>query len=591
MTDMVRKNYTYCNTPEKISQLVAASAEYADILSLSRERAEFSMAHFADRPDKLSGWAHDFVCPDCAAQLNFDIARPWDDGSEYTCPVCGKTVSGAVYDEAWVYYYRYDFAESLADVALQALLGDSKASEYIISYMDFYSEHYSSFPLHGTHAGKGCIMSQGLDEAVFAVNILRALKVADSLIPEYKKASWLKGLFMPLIEVLRPQINSIHNISCWMKTAIGMTGLYFKDDSLLEEALGGEYGIIKQIENGYTSDGIWYEGSLGYHFYTAECLTYFFSFYAEKECSDPLLDRLESIYTAPLTLSYNGHALCALNDGWYPLSMPVEQTAIAARIVDSSELKSFLRSSRRGSGVWRLLLDTECEDGITLMADTRLAVFHRSPYAILKGSVLAVSHMHQDVLSLRLPPYSDDIGTPGYAHPMTAKWYRTAQCHNTVLIDGQQPNEPIYSKLEKTVHGVKATAEEWKGVRWSRCAEYKDCVLYDTFRLESENTHDYTWFFHVTGELIASPEMADASLDGEAFTYFKDVKKICSNGDAALSFAQQDGKIFSVSISGDPSVSAYLAKTPGNPANRLRNTVVLRCREKSVSFKAEYTVE
>jgi len=588
---MVRQNYSYCNSPERILEMADASAEYADILKASRERAKLVMERFADRPERLSGWAHDFVCPDCAAQMTFDVSRSWEEGREYVCPVCGKTAKGRVYDEAWVYYYRLSFAERLVDVALQARMGDAGALDCILRYLDFYAGYYASFPLHGSHAGQGCIMSQSLDEAVFAVALLRALKVAGELIPADAKERWFEGLFMPLIEVLRPQINAIHNIPCWMEVAIGMTGLYFEKKELLDEALYSRYGIQNQIEQGYTADGIWYEGSMGYHFYTTECLTYFFSFYAEKHPDDRLLDRFERMYTSPLALSWNGHSLCALNDGWYPISMPTEQTNAAARILDAPALEGFLSTSERGGSVWRLLLDREVDDGITLMADTRLAVFRRSPYAILKGGVLTESHMHRDVLSLRIPPYSDDLGTPGYAHPLTAAWYRTALCHNTVLIDGEQPEKPIASEIRRTGDGVLAVAEAWKGVSWSRRLSKKGESLEDSFALASGEEHEYTWFFHAAGELIDRPEMTEATLDEEGFALFREVNRISAKESLTLSFLQSDGKRLTVYVPDAALYEIYLAKTPGNPANVMRNTLILVCKAREVVFEAEYTVK
>ena len=51
-------------------------------------------AHFDDRVERLSGWAHNFVCPDCASQLDFNPDMEYNPPHNlYTCPNCGKPLT------------------------------------------------------------------------------------------------------------------------------------------------------------------------------------------------------------------------------------------------------------------------------------------------------------------------------------------------------------------------------------------------------------------------------------------------------------------------------------------------------------------
>ena len=118
-------------------------------------------AHFDDRVERLSGWAHNFVCTDCASQLDFDPDMNYNPPHNvYTCPHCGKTAASTDHDEAWVYIYRQRYADYMEALAAAALDENPDAIPFMERYLDFYADHYAEFPVHGRWAGKGKIMGQ-----------------------------------------------------------------------------------------------------------------------------------------------------------------------------------------------------------------------------------------------------------------------------------------------------------------------------------------------------------------------------------------------------------------------------------------------
>ena len=226
----VRAGYTYCNTSEEI---LASASRREELLAQMRREADMAMAEFADRPEWISGWGHDFVCPRCAAQLEFDIhGTPYGDHSGYRCPVCGEMAYGIGYDDAWVYFYRYHYAKMAESVATCAAMGDGAALEFLIHYVDFYADNYEGLPYHtkrtpGGCAGMGKIMAQSLCEAVWALSVIRALSICRDLIGAEKKAEWYQKLFHPLCDIIIPQAKIIHNIPTWIMCAVGAVGIYF----------------------------------------------------------------------------------------------------------------------------------------------------------------------------------------------------------------------------------------------------------------------------------------------------------------------------------------------------------------------------
>ena len=261
---MVKSNYTFSNDVKTIKRLVKKAPEYANALERAREMAKFARETFADRVEWISGWGHNFCCPDCASQMIMDIKMPYNPPNVFTCPNCGKQASGIDYDEAWVYYYRSRYSGFLRECAVCALFGDKESLDFIIRYVDFYADNYDKFEVHGKHAGKGKVMEQALDEAVWTISVLTSLNTLGDLISEEKKAYWFEKLYRPMADLLIPQSNNIHNIPTWLKACIGVIGMYFKNDELLDHALNSEFGIRNQIAKGFTKDGIWYEGSMTY---------------------------------------------------------------------------------------------------------------------------------------------------------------------------------------------------------------------------------------------------------------------------------------------------------------------------------------
>jgi len=599
---MIRSGYRFSNPSDVIRRLIASDAHYAECWERVEKSAAFAMTHFDDHVEWLSGWGHDFNCPQCASQMQFNLLMPYAPPNTFTCPRCGATASGPAYDAAWVYYYRSHFGGMLLDVAVCALLGNEDALAFLIRYVDFYADHYAEFPVHGRHAGRGKVMEQGLDEAVWCIAILRALKPCEALIPEEKKRAWYEKFFRPLADLLLPQSNMIHNIPTWLKCAVGMIGLFYGDRELLEIAVESEFGIRNQVKKGFTADGFWRECSMTYHFYTVEALTNFFALYAESAPDDPLFAAFERMYTSPIALSHDGCSLPALNDGWYPASLRSASTLIfrAARISGDRSLAETARLLRERTGQnpppAMELFYTVAESDVVLLGATNLAVLRSPVFAILKSGVLEQSHMHQDYLSLRLPPFSEDLGTPGYAHPLVPTWYRRAPSHNCVCVDGGMPGGVFASHVEETENGVRAVMEEnaWPGIRRaSRTLTAEGDALADRTVFEAaEGEHVFDWIFHCDGEAAYSAEALERlpALDGgRGYEHFTEVTRRAADGAFTAAFTL-GGKTLTVAVEDAGDAEIFTARAPGNPADHLRHVLILRRRGQSASFAVTYSV-
>ena len=599
---------TYCNSAEEILHLAASNEVYAQALQKAKETDAFWRASFQDDAERLSGWFHNFVCPNCAMTFQQDYA--WRPGRTFVCPNCGAEASGQDLDEAWVYGYRYEAVLALTSSALvYRVYGDRGALDYIIRFLDFYADAYDSFPVHGAHAGKGKIMGQSLDEAVWAAAVMRALSVCGrENIPAEKLAAWRDKLFIPLAELVGRQANMIHNIPLWLQAARGLIALFYEDEALLDDALESEFGIRNQAKQGYTADGLWYELSLGYHYYATEALGEFVAAYACVRPQDELVGLLRRAYQAPMKLSPDGWILPSINDMGCPTTIAGRARAgtRACRVAPSAELSYQLRrimerEPERFISAETLLYASAAEEeaaaynppDVCLFPATCLAVMNKPMYALLKTGSLTKSHMHADALSVSIAPFSVDLGTPGYGHPMYGAYYRTSLCHNTILMDGRsQPFRPQNAALTAVHGGVSGRVKDlFDGVGGARTLTDDGGALRDVMEISSEDAHQFDWIFHSAGAARLPDGGRPSALKGgePSYDYLKDVMEY----DPAEGFEAEfslNGKTLTLRLPPETTRMGriYTALMPGSPANTYVTAVILRAEGTALRIEAVY---
>ena len=586
-------------TARQIRQLISSDETYyAPIAEQARKECRLLAQTFRDQPEWISGWGHQFACPECAAHLTFDYAMNFNPPNAFICPNCGREAVGQVFDEAWVYYYRLLTAEKLESVAVCALLGDQDALAFLERYFDFYAEHYEGFAIHGQ--GNGKVMPQVLDECVWCILLLRAYYPCRHLFAAEKKQYWYEKLFLPVAELVNaPEIQtSVHNHVLWHKSAAGSVAVCFEDEAFLDEILHGRLGIRELVEKGFTADGLWHEGSPLYHYYALEAFTGFCQFFAEKHADDPLIKTLEFTHLSALKLSPDQWSIPSINDGWYPLPLSrfADQFHRAAMASGSDALQTQLerirqRSPEAVSTPASLLID-RVPAGVELWKSTNLAIFRQPVFAILKSGVLVRSHKHRDNLSVSLPPFSNDLGTPGYGHPLYKGWYQLAASHNTIAVDGDQPPFVIPTHVEECGEGVRAVVDGgWDGVvSAQRTVTPGEDMLYDRTEVVCDGERTIDWLFHAEGEAVFCAEPGEAAELGAypGYEHLSDVRRIACD-ELTVTFTLNGKKL--TLAANTAGMQVFAAQSPGNPANVLRTSVILRVRADRAVFDVRYTLK
>ncbi len=585
-------------TKQAFLSLISSDEEYyAPILEKAKKESEELISTFYDKKELIAGWGHNFVCTQCGAKLIFDKALKDPRGASFTCFACKRAASGKKLEEAWVFYMRNYSSLSLRSAAVCAVLGDKNAADFIQRYLDFYAENYKYYEIHGEHgSNNGRLMAQILDESVWASHVSFALYACRSLFPKEKMAYWYELLFEPLVDltdVPRDGRVFIHNHMIWHKCAVGAIALAFDKKELLSHALDDASGVRQQLQMGLTEDGFWFECSTNYHYYAMQALGEFCALFANEYPSDSLNDVFEKAMLAPLKLSHDGKSLPSLNDGWYPLvidsyrelflyayaSKPSGKigavlNAIEERDLDAfkTPLSLFFDKPKRSSSAPSIL-----DAPIELLPATRLAVIREPVFAVLKAGVLEEWHKHNDMLSLVLPPFSDDLGTCAYGHPLYTGFYAQAVSHNTVTVNGSQPSEVLPTRIEPIENGVRAVIEGgWDGVKSAERSLYRsEGRLIDVCEVVCDEARVIDWIFHTDGDVTLpskpTKEITLGKLSG--YEYLTDARsltcdeltlKIKKNDENLTLYAKTEG------------FEVIVAKSPSNPANKTRTTLILR---------------
>ncbi len=502
------------------------------------------------------------------------------------------------YFNAWVYQYRFNFASELDNIIICAYAGNEEAVSFLTQFVDFYADRYADFAVHGDHAGKGKIMGQSLDEAVWGIFVVRCINLCRRFISEKTMEKWFDKLFAPMVRLLLPQGESVQNISVWIQACVGMIGITFNRPELIEKALHGGHGLYEQLERGLTKDFIWHEGSFHYHYYLLDALTYFCELYSGSAPNSQLVLLLEKMYDSVMPAVYDGYHILAVNDSWYPVTLKdyALQIIRAAAITRNTRLLEMAGNIRyRFPEIFRepgtLLYETRLTNNYRFLFDNHMVMLSNPFLLFLKSGSCTVSHSHKDMFSINIPPFLLDLGTTGYGSPMNDFWFRASLAHNSISIDGRQPDPLVNTTIRETDHGVEAFTEDWPGIdSVSRSLTVEGLFVKDCTEIHASTEHIYEWTFHSEDEVDCNLAGKPAELTGgAAYRYFYNTCKLDFSKDLTVSYKDKNGHVLTVTVPYNPGIEIYTAQTPGNPANTMRNTILCRAKGKNVKFVIFYS--
>lgn len=581
---------------------------------------------FSDSAGRLSRWGHYYFCDDDGGRLVFDLKSP----HKHQCRVCGKVFEGEILDGVWNYFYR-NKAVIMAQVAavIYKATKERKYFHYAVEVMTFYANHYHEFPLHNKENkhgnsyddmpwGCGRMMPQGLNESIVALRFVQTIEILrGELDREFLDAMYHK-LFREMFGLLAPQATRIHNISCWNLSAIGVMGLAFRDQEMIDFAFKSEYHIRRQLAEGVTQDYFWYEGSIHYNFFLLEGISYLFLF--SKIYNYEFGGRAGEIFRKMLVQAYHyafdNHYLPNPNDGWPNLNLRtfsyIYHTAARA-LGEDSEVGNITKLIETANTVRTILPLSEpyyCNNRVCLEqllfnpdfdyqsvtpVKHKSCNFPKSNYVILRNEkwnafmkygLNGKSHAHPDIMNVELTydgcRISRDLSNAGYRARLCNEWHRKTLAHNTVCRNGADitsvaPGECLHYEAEK----VAAKASNvYEGIDYYRTMEIAGDVFSDDFMVTGGQEGIYDYVFHLEADfsltLAAEPEEASLGFADNGYQHILEIKKVRTGEKTVIIPAVSEKIALDITVELAGGQELYLLKTMDNPVNKIRNTILVR---------------
>lgn len=594
---------------------VKDNSVYQDMLHVMRQETDEFMKYFKDDPRFLSGWGHGYFCNEDGGRLVYDITKPF----EHKCSICGRTYNEFIYDSYFITMFRNEAVITALKAALLYNLYKEEAHLLAVkTIIGFYAENYEHFAVHAKEkincnlnhdvGGAGKIMPQGLNEAIVAIRFINALE----LVKDHLDKEWLtmlkEKLFTPMFDLLLPQKMHIHNIPVWINSAIGMMGLFFDEDKWIKEATTAPFHLYEQIKKGVTDSGFWYEGSIHYNFFALEGIMSFlvfarsYEFVLNEETEKTVLSMLEAAYH----YAFDNDIFPNPSDGWPNISLQTysyiyymgykvfgEKVLPYIKHIEATECErgklplSEPYYFQNKISLERVLFGPDaCELSAPKAAKRKSENFAGSNCAVLRNDTFNVflkyghqtkSHAHPDKMNVEImvknQVLTKDLSNSGYASKLCNGWHRTIAAHNTCVINGLPTNVQHGGEvLEFTNQTVEAKANAYEDAVYKRKLEIKQDNLTDTFTVISNEEGTIDWFFHFETPIdVKNLKLTPVSLFSE-YQYVENVSEI----ELESNQLELTNDLVKMELTLEEGMKAYFVKTYNNPADKMRDTVILR---------------
>ena len=286
-----------------------------------------------------------------------------------------------------------------------------------------------------------------------------------------------------------------------------------------------------------SKEGMWYENSWGYHFYTLGALVNIAETARRLGIDLWSNERLKKMFTLPVYYTMADGMLPRFGDDtsssvrrvgrlFEPAYHACRDPQILALLGERTSFESLLLGRTAQAVAKPAVLES--------------MVFEDAGHAILRakgqaGLTAALTfgpyggfHGHFDKLSFVFFGFARELGVdPGrarsqaYRLPIHSKWYKATISHNAVLVD-KQSQKPAAGKLlrfeSKDAYAVAAACcdEAYPGVKHTRWLLLTGTYLLVVDKLQSDTEHQFDWLYHNKGaRLMCEAASENVSLADE----------------------------------------------------------------------------
>lgn len=573
-----------------VKQRMASEPDVNAFVTELKDKYDQTLSDPVTLPDRSGQWSHWYACKTHGVRLVTESP------TRHVCPVDKQVYTGYPYDDVVIANVHGNLAYAVRDCGLlYRITGDRRYAERARDIALAYADRYLSYPLHDVN-GKpevrgGRVLAQTLDESIWLTRIAHGVdQIWDALTPDQIETLRTK-LFYPAADGIRAHKLKIHNIQCYKNAAVGLVGFLFGDRALISEAIDGEYGYRNQLKQGVSPDGIWYEGTWGYHFYTLSAFMPLAE--AAHHCgTDLYTPELRAMFAAPVVFAMPDGALPAFSDSYATTAAGNSDYELALARYNDPLFARPLRAKPRKS-LYALLAGVTPLPEVPADAATSKN-FPTSGYAILQTPATWLClkygphggyHGHPDKNSFVLwssgKILADDPGNAPYGIPIYHGWYRTSLAHNTITVDQANQAEATgacLAFLEDKEHpaAIVDAGGAIKGGTFRRATFLLDdslVVFLDHVVFADGEDHTIDLTLHPTGQwdnpatpdsgltwTSTDPAAAGFPPDKAGYPYLRDLKVASADKDVTLAVASPAGPS-TITFAGTGQSTTYFAGT------------------------------
>lgn len=548
-------------TLQEIENLKIKAQKHPEFIKQIDERnADVTKKIYIQETGKAT-WGHYFLCPKHTVNLIYDHMNP----HEYKCPIDGEIFTGEPYEGAWWRLSLEKNKIAAFEFAIAYIVTeDKKYPDIVHTILLEYAKYYPGYEVYGdipyNHPGKATY--QVLDDATFGVYLAKAYDIVkDTFTEEEQKFIENNLLYEIGLHVKNELVDQIHNHEVANCCALGVIGIVIGNEEFIQRAINEKYGLKYQLDYAILEDGLWFEGTVGYHEYALLWFMEYEKIARNTEYSlfkDPhYRDRLYTMLTFTKKLIKRDLDVPKLNDGTqsygtkYSLfefgyyMIPDEEILfnlqLCTEVLPRTSVDSFIYGKELPKAEERKFENYFSEKG------SNLAIIHGSDerHFLYKALPYGGEHDHYDRLAISFSAFGKDIcadlGTAhGYGAPLHYAYFKNTATHNTVVIDGdnmppidckvikyhEKASDDIYMEVEADWTSeftmpdsifIKAWNDEsYAGTKMRRTVQWYDKYFIDIFEIVSPNDLKKEWTWHI---------------DGKQLTNYKDTSKIASLSD------------------------------------------------------------
>jgi oligo-alginate lyase len=499
-TEITRLRNAYAGEDDSLRSIVADKVRDADV-------AMNVPITYPPRGGQHNQW---YQCDDC------QLALRTIDETHHQCPSCEKTYSGEPYDDVIYSRIHSRNLQAMNAAAWASIITeDAKYARFAANILLAYADRYQDYPYHAanlstTSASGGHLFEQTLTEAsAMAGSIVPGYDLvrASDVLTEEEDERIREGLLRPMLRNITKVRSGKSNWQTWHNAAMLAAGAVLGEGAYVERALSDPgNGFYDQMKISVSEEGMWYENSWAYHFYTLRAMIHIAEYARRIDVNvwkHPSLQKMFTIaigYAMPggclprfgddvnsrlahasgvLEFAYHAYFLTptqpfedprSLNSA-QPATFPAaasSQAAVESRLtaasvsIDSPEsMRPFLTKSPTWDSILlgrELASPDETPPAVS-------ALFPSAGHAVARtggpkglASVMTFGpyggfHGHFDKLSFVFFGCDQELGVdPGrsrsqaYRLPIHKNWYKATIGHNAVLVDAQSQS-PASGKL------------------------------------------------------------------------------------------------------------------------------------------------